>query len=74
MTTTTKVLTGDRVKVTQYEGKTDSKYANLDGLIVAVKQVRNIPVYLVLLDDDPSPRLASMLGGLPCYDYELEKL
>jgi hypothetical protein len=60
------------VRVISYNNSHITKYQNLEGLIVDSKLVRNRPVFLVLLDTDPTPHLQAMLGGLPCYDFELE--
>lgn len=71
-TTTTK-LVGQRVKVTSYGGCTnDDLYVGREGLVTFSVTRNGREVYLVLLDEDPSPSLKALLGGLPCYDNELE--
>jgi hypothetical protein len=71
----TTVQIGDRVRVKEYAG--DSRpggYVGLEGLITGMDQRHNLWVIIVLLDNDPSPFMQDLLGGLPCFEYELEKL
>jgi len=70
----TTVAVGDRVKVKEYPGDNDNYYVGLEGLVVNIDQRGGRWVVLVLLDNDPSPRMQMFLGGLPCYEHELEKL
>lgn len=71
----TTVQVGDRVRVKEYAGnQKDDWYVGLEGLITAIDQRANRWVIIVLLDNDPSPRMQAFLGGLPCYEYELERL
>lgn len=72
--TTTSSLVGERVRVKSYNNDHTTKYQALEGLVVDSKEVRGRNVYLVLLDKDPTPHLQAMLGGLPCYDFELQVL
>lgn len=74
MTTKTEVKAGDRVKVVSYGKSKDELYIGLEGVVSFTRRVRDNEVYLVLLDDDPSPTMQAMLGGLPCYAWELEVL
>lgn len=71
---TTTDLVGKRVKVTQYGGSTTDRYVGLTGLVTFSVTRRSGEIYMVLLDKDPSPAMAEVFGGLPCYDYELEVL
>lgn len=71
----TTVQVGDRVRVKEYAGhQKDDWYVGLEGLITGIDKRQDRWVIIVLLDNDPSPKLEMMLGGLPCYEYELEKL
>lgn len=75
MTTRSSTVTvGDRVKILEYNKSTKNKYVGLEGLITHAEERRGQMMFLVLLDDDPAPRLQQMLGGLPCIESELEKL
>jgi hypothetical protein len=65
-------LVGQRVKVLNYGGSDDGLYTGREGLVSFSVTRGTREVYMVLLDEDPSPKLAEWLGGLPCYDYELE--
>lgn len=70
----TTVAVGDRVRVKEYGGSQDQLYVGLEGLITSIDNRSGRWVIIVLLDNDPSPYLQSILGGLPCYEYELERL
>lgn len=72
--TTTTELVGQRVKVIRYAESSsfNDRYVGLTGLVVSSRRVRDKEVYLVLLDNDPDKAMEAMLGGLPCYDWELE--
>jgi hypothetical protein len=70
----TTVQVGDRVRVKEYAGSSDPLYIGLEGLITGIDQRKDRWVIIVLLDNDPNPVMQMMLGGLPCYEYELEKL
>jgi hypothetical protein len=65
-------LVGQRVKVLSYGGRTDDRYVGLTGLVSFSVTRRSGEIYMVLLDEDPSPAMGELFGGLPCYDYELE--
>jgi len=72
MQKTNNITVGQRVKVTSYGGSSDDLYTGLEGLVTFSVERRGSTVFLVLLDEDPSPVMQAMLGGLPCYAHELE--
>jgi len=66
------VEAGLRVRVKTYCGGTDNKYAGLSGEVKELYFRHNVLYVLVKLDDDPTPYLEKMLGGLPCLADEVE--
>lgn len=70
--TTTSIQLGERVRVKSYGIVGGEKYNGLEGLLVAHLQRSQGLIHLVLLDNDPEPGFAAMMGGLPCFANELE--
>lgn len=75
MTETSHKLVGERVKVLSYGGATEANhYIGLEGLVLSSRGTSRGEVFIVLLDKDPNPQMEAWLGGLPCYENELEVL